>query len=374
MKILQLGKFYPIRGGVEKVMEIFTEGLAERGYASDMLCASHNGRVDDIILGDESKIMRTKTWMKLAATMISPAMIWRLRKICREYDIIHIHHPDPMATVALFCSGYKGKVVLHWHSDILKQKFLLRFFAPLQNWLIRRADLILGTTPVYVKESPFLSKVQSKTGYLPIGVDPHPWLADEIREIRQQYPDKKILFNIGRLVSYKGYQYLIEAMVHLPQEYVLLIGGKGPLKQELQELIDRLGLQERVKLVGFISDTLKPAYFGACDVFCLSSTLKTEAYAIVQVEAMSLGRPIVATEIPGSGVAWVNAHQESGLNVPIEDAPALAQAIQKICQDPELWSSYSKGARQRFFEVFTKDEMINQLIHIYTELLHPIIP
>ena len=163
-------------------------------------------------------------------------------------------------------------------------------------------------------------------------------------------------------------------MVHLPQEYVLLIGGKGPLRKELQELIDRLGLQERVKLLGFISDSLKPAYFGACDVFCLSSTLKTEAYAIVQVEAMSLGRPIVATEIPGSGVAWVNAHQKSGLNVPIEDAQALAQAIQKICQDPELWSTYSKGSRQRFFEVFTKDEMINQLIRTYTELLHPTIP
>ena len=163
MKILQLGKFYPIRGGVEKVMEIFTQGLAERGFASDMLCASDDGETEDVVLAEHSRIFRTKSLVKVAATMISPRMILRLRRICSSYDIIHIHHPDPMATLALFLSDYKGKVVLHWHSDILKQKVLLRFFDPLQRWLIHRADLILGTTPVYVSESPFLKKVQAKT-------------------------------------------------------------------------------------------------------------------------------------------------------------------------------------------------------------------
>ena len=86
MKVLQLGKFYPIKGGVEKVMEIFTEGLAERGFASDMLCASHNGETTDIVFSEESRIFRTKTLTKLAATMISPEMIFRLRRICSEYD------------------------------------------------------------------------------------------------------------------------------------------------------------------------------------------------------------------------------------------------------------------------------------------------
>ena len=203
-RILQLGKFYPIHGGVEKVMMIFTEGLDERGYSCDMLCASHDGEVDDIILSERSRIMRTNTLVKAAATMISPEMIFRLRRICNRYDIVHIHHPDPMATLALWLSGYKGKVVLHWHSDILKQKFLLKLFMPLQKWLIRRADLILGTTPVYVKESPFLQQAQHKTNFLPIGVDPHPWLADEIETIRESYAGKKIIFNVGRLVPYKG--------------------------------------------------------------------------------------------------------------------------------------------------------------------------
>ena len=370
MKVLQLGKFYPIKGGVECVMEIFTEGLAERGYPSDMLCAAHDGHVGDIILGEESRIMCAHSLLKVAATMISPMMIVRLRKICHEYDIIHIHHPDPMATLALFLSGYKGRVVLHWHSDILKQKFLLRFFKPLQSWLIRRADLILGTTPVYVEESPFLKDVQHKTSFLPIGVDPYPWLSDEIKDIRAQYPGKKIIFSMGRLVSYKGYEYLISAMTHLPEEYVLLIGSDGPLKEQLQQQIEELGLKDRVTLLGGLKEEKKQAYFGACDVFCLSSVMKTEAYAIVLVEAMSLGRPIVATEIPESGVSWVNAHEVSGLNVPVRDPEALAEAIHKICGDPELWKHYSQGARQRYDDTFTKDEMINNLIETYTQLLN----
>ena len=369
-RILQLGKFYPIHGGVEKVMMIFTEGLDERGYSCDMLCASHDGEVDDIILSERSRIMRTNTLVKAAATMISPEMIFRLRRICNHYDIVHIHHPDPMATLALWLSGYKGKVVLHWHSDILKQKFLLKLFMPLQKWLIRRADLILGTTPVYVKESPFLQQAQHKTDFLPIGVDPHPWLADEIETIRESYAGKKIIFNVGRLVPYKGYHHLIDSMRYLSDDYILLIGGDGPLRGELEALIQQHGLQDRVKLLGFIPGKLKPAYFGACDVFCLSSILKTEAYAIVLIEAMSLARPVIATKIPESGVSWVNADGVSGINVPIEDSVAMADAIRKICEDPELWEKYSQGSRARFYDVFTKDEMINNLIEIYTDLLN----
>ena len=370
MKILQLGKFYPIRGGVEKVMEIFTQGLAERGFASDMLCASDDGETEDVVLAEHSRIFRTKSLLKVAATMISPRMILRLRRICSSYDIIHIHHPDPMATLALFLSGYKGKVVLHWHSDILKQKVLLRFFDPLQRWLIHRADLILGTTPVYVSESPFLKKVQAKTSYLPIGVDPYPWLSDEIKEIRAQYPGKKIIFNMGRLVSYKGYHHLVQMMTLLGDDYVLIIGGTGPQREELETYARKLGVDNRVTFLGFISDKIKPAYFGACDVFCLSSTIKTEAYAIVLVEAMSLARPIVATKIPESGVSWVNEDGVSGVNVPVRDAQALANAIEHICSSQEHWARYSRGARQRFYDVFTKDEMINNLIKIYSDLLN----
>lgn len=177
--------------------------------------------------------------------MLSPAMIFRLRKINKEYDIIHIHHPDPMACLALFLSGYKGPVVLHWHSDILKQKMLLKLYSPLQNWLLRRAKVIVGTTPVYVQESPFLENIQRKVISVPIGIDEMKPVPGRVAQIKERYAGKKIIFSLGRLVEYKGYEYLIKASQKLNDDYIILIGGKGPLQEYLQSLIDELGVRKK---------------------------------------------------------------------------------------------------------------------------------
>ncbi len=369
IKVLQLGKFHPIKGGVERVMFTFMQGLAARKISCDMLCASDDEDVGTTTFNRYSKLIKSKTATKRHSTMISFRMIYRLRLIANNYDIIHIHHPDPMAALALLLSGYKGKVVLHWHSDILKQKFLLNFYRPIQAWLIRRADLILGTTPIYVEESPFLQGVKSKIAYLPIGVRERCPEEDLVAKIRNQYPGKKIVYSMGRLVEYKGFEYLISAADYLPNDYVILIGGKGPERGRLQDLVKEKGLEDKVKILGFIPSEVESAYYGACDVFCLSSIIRTEAYAIVQVEAMSAGKPIVATKIKGSGVAWVNEDGVSGLNVPPKDSKAIAEAVQKICSNEEVYNKFCLGAKYRFKRLFTKNQMLDGLIDFYKKVL-----
>ena len=151
MKILQLGKFYPVLGGVEKVMFDLTVGLSETGLSEtglsegglsevglsegglseegvecDMMCAGSDGRGTEVIrLNPHGRILCHRTLIEAAKTTIAPSMVTRLRRIAKDYDIIHIHHPDPMAAMALRLSGYKGKVVLHWHSDILSVSLTL---------------------------------------------------------------------------------------------------------------------------------------------------------------------------------------------------------------------------------------------------------
>ncbi|WP_392389176.1 glycosyltransferase, partial [Elizabethkingia miricola] len=132
------------------------------------------------------------------------------------------------------------------------------------------------------------------------------------------------MFSLGRLVEYKGYEYLIRAAQHLDENYQIIIGGKGPLMNSLTELIAELGVQEKVTLLGFVEDDNIPDYFEACDMFCLSSIWKTEAFAIVQIEAMSCGKPVISAHIPGSGVSWVNKDGVSGLVVESENEMALA--------------------------------------------------
>lgn len=363
-KILQLGKFFPIGGGVEKVMYDLMRGLSEMGVHCDMLCAACTGGSKNIVLNDYSNLMCCKTWGKLAATMISPEMIFRLRRIAHQYDIIHIHHPDPMACLALFCSGYHGKVILHWHSDILKQRMWLKFYKPLQDWLLSRADLIVGTTPVYLKESPFLQHVQEKTYCLPIGVKPVIFHEDRVKALKALYPRKKIVFSLGRLIGYKGFSYLIDAARFLSEDYLILIGGTGPLRSELQQQIDSLNLSGKVKLLGFVSDEDLPSYYGACDLFCMSSVQKTEAFGIVQIEAMSCHKPVVATKIPESGVSWVNVDGVSGKNVEPGNAEALAMAIKGILESSD-YEHYCVGATKRYSEMFTYESMINNCLKLY---------
>lgn len=370
MKVLQIGKFYPIQGGVEKVMYDIMLGLSESGISCDMLCAAGKDTEPGIIqLNKNARIFCMPTAVKLAATMISPSMIFKLRRICADYDIVHIHHPDPMACIALFCSGYRGKVVLHWHSDILKQKVLLKFYEPFQTWLINRADVIVGTTPVYVKESPFLQQVQYKTAHIPIGINPVSPDKEKVAQIRAAYPGKKIIFSLGRLVEYKGFSYLVEAAAQIEGECVILIGGTGPLKDLLQKQIDQAGLQERVVLLGYISDEVLPDYFAASDLFVLSSIQKTEAFAIVQIEAMSCRTPIVATRIPESGVSWVNKHQVSGLNVAPADSRELSDAISNLLVDEDLRKRLAEGAFKRFNDVFTLEMMVQKNITLYRHLI-----
>jgi glycosyltransferase involved in cell wall biosynthesis len=370
MKILQLGKFYPVYGGVEKVMYDLTLGLSERQVYCDMLCAAEEGMQPGIIrLNRYARLIGVRTWKKAAGTMIAPGMISTLRQIKDAYDIIHIHHPDPMACMALFLSGYRGKVVLHWHSDILKQKMILKFYAPLQRWLIRRADAVVGTTPVYVKESPFLRKVQDKTLSVPIGVEPVAADKRLAEQIKARFPGRKIVFALGRLVGYKGFEYLVRAARFLEEDVMVVIGGNGPLRGSLTALADDLGVSGRVKLIGRVPDEELPAWYAACDLFCLSSVWKTEAFAIAQVEAMSYGKPVVATRIPGSGVSWVNAGGVSGLNVAPGDPESLACAVNAVLSDEELYARLAEGAARRFRAEFTRDRMIARCVEIYNRIL-----
>lgn len=370
MKVLQLGKFYPIRGGVEKVMYDLMLGLSHSGVRCDMACATTKGHTRTIIVNPLARLTCCHTWMKMKATTIAPGLNGLMRRIKSDYDIVHVHHPDPMACVALYTSGYKGHVVLHWHSDILKQKKLLHLYKPFQNWIINRADMIVGTSPVYLKESPFLQHVQHKTVCLPIGIAEVPQVSDKaIADLRARYEGRKIIFSLGRLVGYKGFEHLIDAAAMLPEDYVVLIGGTGPLHHELQQRINALHLQNKVRLLGYVADADVPLYYRACHLFCLSSVFKTEAFGIVQIEAMACGKPVVATTIPGSGVAWVNEHGVSGLNVEPGNAAELAKAIRTILADEETYAGFSARARHRFEEKFTLSRMVSGCLDIYRQVL-----
>ena len=369
-KVLQLGKFYPPDiGGIESVMQDICDGINARGLVCDVLCSSSSYNFSYEILESRARIYRTKSFGKLASTSITPQMIFTLQKLIKAYDIIHLHLPDPMANLALFLSDIQGKlIILHWHSDIIKQKHLLKLYSPLQTWLLQKAHSIIATSPKYITESAFLQPYRDKCISIPIGIDdiaPSPLESTFSQPPAQsKNGEKKIIFALGRLVAYKGFEYAIEAMTLLPQ-YCLHIGGTGALQQKLQQKINALGLQDRVKLLGTLSHQERAQQFRNAHIFILPSITKNEAFGIVQVEAMSQGLPVVSCSIDGSGVDYVNAHNISGLVVPPQNPAAIAQAIREIERDYER---FSRNARARFLQLFTSEKMLDSLYELYCSL------
>lgn len=372
MKILQLGKAYPPQnlGGVEIVIQLLNEGLHDKHIYCDVL-GVNDSKTSEIECRQFGLIYRESLIKKMFSTLLSVKLISRLVEIKDKYDIIHIHHPDPMSALALWIAKPKCKVVLHWHSDILRQKLLLRFYKPIQTWLIRRADVIVATSPTYANSSPYLQGFMQKVKIIPIGIDKSKMIADQafVDQIKNTYKGKKLLLAIGRMSYYKGYEYLINSCKYLNDDVILAIIGSGELQPELELLARQNFCADKVKFLGRLTDIEKYSYLHACDIFVLSSIFKTEAYAIVQVEAMAAGKPVISTEIPGSGVQWVNKNEVSGLTVPVKDDVRLAQAINKLINDDALRRSLSDGALRRFNDEFTLDKMIDSTILMYQKLL-----
>jgi len=371
MQILQFGKFYyPVFGGMERAMYEITEGLNARGITCDVLC-SNTESVEEVSEFDGYTVYRAASYGLLNSTPISPGLVTNLKKLGSRYDIVHIHHPDPMAFLALFLVRPSARVVVHWQSDIVRQEWMLKLFLPLQNWVLRRADRIIVASEAYARHSPYLDAYLEKVEIIPNGISDEKLQADEkrVEEIAKRYGNRKIVLAFGRMVSYKGFDYLIEAAQFLEEEYLVLIGGDGPEKERLQEKIDTLELRTKVQLLGHIAEEEKYDYFQAASIFCLPSVTKAEAFGIVLLEAMAFGKPIVSSRIESSGMIWVNQDQVTGLQVPPRSPAALAKAIKKITNDPELYRKFSQNGRKRYLELFTQEKMLESLCTLYTKLL-----
>ncbi|NLU94416.1 glycosyltransferase [Chitinophaga sp. Ak27] len=371
MKVLQVGKYYyPEKGGIETVMFDITEGMNKRGISCDVLCANTTNRYELTEINGY-KVHRAARAAKLLSTSISPDYVRLLKKIVGQYDIIHVHLPDPLANLALFRSNLEGKkVIVHWHSDIVnaKQMLVLPLYRPLQNWLLKRAEAIVCTTKPYMDASTELSQFVDKCVIIPIGIDVSHFQSDDdklLAEMTHKFHGKKVVFSLGRHVYYKGFEHLIRAAALLDDNTVILIGGEGQLTPAYRLLIKELGLDNKVFLVGRIPQDQLSAYFRLCKVFCLPSNKRSEAFGVVLLEAMFYGKPIVATNIEGSGVNWVNQHGVTGLNANIEDAVSLANQITRLISDQQLYDQCAGNAQVRYQTYFTADKMVGSFIELY---------
>jgi len=370
LKVLQLGKFYPPHmGGIETHLQNLC-GELRKSVDLRVLVASDDRRTAEDVVNGVS-VTRVGTRLTLASTPFCPGLVAKIRR--SDADIIHCHLPNPAAVLAYLASGHPGRLVVTYHSDTVRQKVLGALFEPWLHAALRRSSAIIATSENYNRSSAVLARYQDRTHVIPYGIPVEQFEqcdTNSIREIRQRYGNNLVL-TVGRLVYYKGLDYLIRAMTRVSGK--LLIVGGGPLETELRTLVSNLGLTEKVIFVGEIQNHQIVPYYHAADLFALASVARSEAFGIVQIEAMAAGLPVINTQLD-SGVPFVSLHGVSGLTVAPQNPEALAGAINRLLEDNSLRQSFSKAAQKRAWSEFSLDAMTSRTLSLYETLARPAIP
>lgn len=352
LRVLHIGKFFPpYMGG----MEVFLAALIEeqRRQGIDAHAVVHGTP----LAGDPPWLHRVPVQFNLVYAPIAVGFRRALRRAIKQLapDVLHLHMPNNSALWALTLPQARAiPWVVHWHSDVVVSQIRLavaaayRLYRPFEQAVLERAERIIATSPPYLQASTALQPWRDKCAVIPLalgqapprGLQPHatPAWADG---------DALRLLSIGRLTYYKGFETLIDAVTHM-DGVELLIVGDGELRGQLQAQIDRstpAGRLPTVRLLGNVSDAYKTTLLESCDLFCLASRERTEAFGMVLLEAMHFAKPCLVSALPGSGMPWVVESAGAGRLVAPEDVPAWQAAITHAQSHPALREQWGQAGR-----------------------------
>lgn len=357
MKILHVAKFYPpAAGGMERALGQLCAATSSKWDIT--VVAAHDRHRTLIEECDGVRVIRTATLGRLCSMPLCPTFpfhIWRDR-----YDCVVLHEPNPLGAAALLAHTPSDRLVIWHHSDLVRQRCTSRIYSRLQQVLYRRAECVIVSSAALASRSPLVTNARS-VAVIPFGIDPEkhsvdcPRLQALVSQIRHRYPGPRLLF-VGRLVYYKGVDVLLEAFAECRGS--LLIVGTGPLERTLRQTAVDKRIDDRVHFLSHVPDEDLAAYYRAADLFVLPSTHRTEAFGIVQLEAMACSLPVVSTDLP-TGVPWVNQHGTTGLVVPPGDPVALAHALKRLGRDAALRASFGAAGKRRVAQMFSVQHMVD---------------
>lgn len=368
-RILHISKYYyPFVGGVEQTARDCVNAL-EGKFEQKVVCFNHNkGDKTDIVDGIE--VVRCGCQFKISSQSISISYSRTLKYIIKNYnpDYIVFHYPNPF--VAYFLLNYMNKeckLLMYWHLDITKQKFLSLFVKSQNKKLLDNAWKIIATSPNYIEGSPWLYAYRNKCNIIPSCINEDRLnitdsVKNEVQRIKERNNNKIICLAVGRHVEYKGFEYLISSSKLLNDDFIFYIAGSGPLTKKLKKLA---GGDKKINFLGKIEDAKLKAYLNATDIFCFPSITKNEAYGLALAEAMYYGKPTITFEINGSGVNFVSINGVTGLEVENCSVKKLAGALTTLAQDSKLRLAYGNNARIRAETMFLFSQYKKNILKLF---------
>lgn len=369
MKVLHFFKTYlpDTVGGIEQVINQVARGTANLGVTTEVLTLSP-AVGDRTIEVDGHLVHRCRSNFEVASTPFSISAFFRFRQLAKEADIIHYHFPYPFADVLHFATRINKPSLVSYHSDIIKQKHLLKFYKPLQHQFLNSVDHIVAASPNYLESSKILGEFKYKTSVIPYGLDKSSYPAPSIEKIKfweEQFGTRFFLF-IGVLRYYKGLHILVEAARN--SDYPIVILGSGPVEKELKQQAEKLGVSN-IHFVGRQSEEDKVALLELCYAVVFPSHLRSEAFGISLLEGAMYGKPLISSEI-GTGTTYINIDKETGVVVPPSDSDALRQAMDYLWDNPEEAADMGKRAEARYWKLFAAEKMAQSYVDLYKKLIN----
>lgn len=368
MKILHFYKtfFFDTLGGIEKVIDQLSRSTAGLGVESEVLCLTREKKESSSEINGY-KVHRVPQLFEIASTPFSISAFQRFSQLASKADIIHYHFPYPFADILHFAARVKKPTILTYHSDIIKQQFLLKLYNPLKRLFLADIDHIIATSPNYLATSDDLRMFQNKTSVIPIGLDKSTYLSPSDRSLnywRQRFGEKFFLF-VGVFRYYKGLHILIDAASTI--DYPIVILGAGPIENELKEQVAKLGIHN-IHFIGQLPNEDKIALLQLCYAVVFPSHLRSEAFGISLLEGAMFGKPMVSCEI-GTGTTYININKETGLVIPPGDPLALRGAMQFLLESPDEAQAMGIRAQKRYWTHFTAEKMAKSYADIYDGLV-----
>lgn len=366
MKILQIGKFLPPhKGGMEHSILHLCRKLQEETEHEISLCAA--GEEHESQKKEKFRFVPYKELLRFASTPISFGLFKILKK--EDPELIHIHLPNPWWTLHLLFS--RKPIIATYHCDVVTYPILKYFYQFFLDLFLKKCHAIIATSPQIIETNRDLQKFRSKVKMISLTVPP--MTLDEYSRTQRdllvrQYGDRFILF-VGRLVPYKGLNYLLQAMKSVQGRLVLI--GKGPLLEDLKAQVAELGVQDRVVFAGAVSDEDLPAFYHATAIVVLSSVTDAEALGVCLIEGLSAGKPLVTTRL-STGVGYVNKENYTGLCVNPRDPAALAHALNQILDSRELREKFESNAKAHYEDLFSSEVIIEAHKNLYQAAIQQI--
>lgn len=359
-RVLHLGKYFPPHAGG---MEVYLADLveAQRNMGLEASALVHGNPQPQ----DPPWLRRVPVQAQLVYAPIALGYRSALRRAIKEYqpDVLHLHMPNNSVFWALTLGAARGVPwMVHWQSDVVVSRtqrmiaLAYRLYRPFEQAVLARARRVIVTSPPYLEASEPLQQWRSKCAVVPLGLRPLNCPVEAAASTSHWAAQTALrLLSIGRLAHYKGLKTLVAAAFAEPGTQ-LLIAGDGELREELQALIERhqaAGDPCTVRLLGQISDDEKHALLASCDVFCLASTERTEAFGMVLLEAMAHGKPCLVSSLPGSGMGWVVEQGGAGLTCPAGDVPAWRNGFRWMAEHPTERAAMGQAGHHAFMNRFT---------------------